>query len=133
MFPYIRSFILVCVSVVALSFAGANPLGAQMSGTSEDSPVIRLKPHSVHTPQHGGVFFMALDNEHHLEGVLLKSGVFKVYLYDVFTKPLSTAEVRGASANVQVGDSESAPRIRLLVGKDGRTLKAAMGKALKLP
>ena len=133
MFPYIRSFILVCVSVVALSFAGANPLGAQMSGTSEDSPVIRLKPHSVHTPQHGGVFFMALDNEHHLEGVLLKSGVFKVYLYDAFTKPLSAVEVQGASANMQVGDSENAPKIPLVVGKDGRTLETAMSKDLKLP
>ena len=76
---------------------------------------------------------MALDNEHHLEGVLLKSGVFKVYLYDAFTRPLSAAEVQQATGNVQVGESESAPRIPLRVGKDGHTLEAAISKNLQLP
>ena len=75
---------------------------------------------------------MALDNQHHLEGVLLKSGVFKVYLYDAFTKPLSIAEVGRTSGSVQIGQSENAPRIPLVVGKDGRTLEAAI-KDLKLP
>jgi hypothetical protein len=132
-FAQTRSFFIVAVSVLGLSFADAVPLGAQVSGTSQDTPIIRPIPHSMHIPQHGGVFFMALDNEHHLEGVLLKSGVFKVYLYDAFTKPLSAAEVQGASANVQVGESENAPRIPLVVGKDRRTLEVAMSKDLKLP
>jgi hypothetical protein len=121
------------VCCLALSPGGAEPLGAQLSGASQDSPSSKSKPHSNHIPQHGGVFFMALDNEHHLEGVLLKSGVFKVYLYDAFTKPLSAAEVQQASGNVQLGESESAPRIRLLVGKDGHTLEAAVSKNLRLP
>ncbi len=94
---------------------------------------MRPMPHSVHTPQHGGIFFMALDNEHHLEGALLKSGVFRVYLYDVFTKPLSTAEVRGASGFIQVGDSDDAPKISLRMGKNGHTLETSLGKDLKLP
>ena len=76
---------------------------------------------------------MSLDNTHHLEGVLLKSGVFRVYLYDVFTKPLPTAEVQGASANVRLGESESSPQIPLVVGKDGHTLEASLGKDLSLP
>jgi len=76
---------------------------------------------------------MALDNEHHLEGVLLKSGVFKVYLYDAFTKPLPSSEVQQTSGNVQVGESESAPKIPLFVGKDGHTMEATMSKNLKLP
>jgi hypothetical protein len=129
----IRAFLILAVCVLALSFGDAVHVGAQMSGTSQDTASIRLKPHSIHIPQHGGVFFMALDNEHHLEGVLLKSGVFKVYLYDAFTRPLPAAEVQRASANVQVGESESAPRMPLVVGKDGRTLQAAMSKDLKLP
>jgi hypothetical protein len=132
-FPCIRTFTIVSVCVVALSFAGAVPLGAQVSGTSQNSPGVKPKPHAMHIPQHGGIFFMALDNEHHLEGVLLKSGVFKVYLYDAFTKPLSTAEVQGARANVQVGESESAPIIPLVVGKDGQTLEAAISKDMQFP
>jgi len=133
MFPSIRSFILLCVGIAALSFAGANPLGAQMSGASPDSPVTRPMPHSMHIPQHGGIFFMAMDNDHHLEGVLLKSGVFKVYLYDAYTRPLPTAEVQGATAYVQVGESDSAPRLPLIVGKDGHTLETAKSVHLKLP
>ena len=132
-FPYIRACIVVSVCVVVLSFAGAEPLGAQTSGTSQNSPGVKPKPHAMHIPQHGGIFFMSLDNEHHLEGVLLKSGVFKVYLYDAFTRPLSPGEVRGASADVQVGESESAPRIPLIAGKDGHALEAVISQNLKLP
>ena len=75
---------------------------------------------------------MALDNRHHLEGVLLKSGIFKVYLYDAFTRPLSAMEVQQASGSVQVGESENAMRIPLVVAKDERTLEVAI-KELKLP
>ena len=128
-----RSMILACVCATALLLTGAVSLRAQDTGTSLDFATSRPVPHGVHIPQHGGIFFMALDNQHHLEGVLLKSGVFKVYLYDVFTKPLPTAEVKGASASVQVGESESAPRIPLVVGKDGHTLEAPMGNSLRLP
>ena len=130
---YIRAFIIVFVCVLALSIADARPFDAQMSGVSQDSPRSKPKPHSNHNPQHGGVFFMALDNEHHLEGVLLESNVFRVYLYDAFTKPLSAAKVHQVSGNVQVGESDSAPRIPLAVGKNGDTLEATLSKDLKLP
>jgi hypothetical protein len=129
----IGTFLVMAVCFLAMTIADIKPSYAQMSEASQDSPSSKPKPHSNHIPQHGGVFFMALDNEHHLEGVLLKSGVFKVYLYDAFTKPLPTSEVHQASGNVQMGESESAPRIPLFVGKDGHTLEAAMSKNLKLP
>jgi hypothetical protein len=45
-------------------------------------------PHMDHEPKHGGVFFMAPDRTHHLEGVLLPAGTFKVYLYDDYTRPI---------------------------------------------
>jgi hypothetical protein len=47
-----------------------------------------MKPHMDHEPKHGGVFFMAPDRFHHLEGVLLPAGTFKVYLFDDYTRPL---------------------------------------------
>ena len=131
----IHAFMIVSVCGLALSLGGTRPLDAQMSGASQDSASgkSKPKPHSNHNPQHGGVFFMALDNYHHLEGVLLPSGVFKVYLYDAFTKPLSVAKVQQARGNVQVGESDSAPRLPLMVGEDGHNLEVAMGKDLKLP
>ncbi len=129
---WIRSFIVVSQLAFALTPMGARFVSPQLAGNFQDQHHIQQKPHSNHNPQHGGVFFMALDNQHHLEGVLLESGIFKVYLYDAFTKPLSAMEVQQASGSLQLGDSENAPKIPLVVGKDGRTLDAAL-KDLKLP
>jgi hypothetical protein len=117
----VSSFIIILMCGLVL-LAAESP-----HGTSQQ------KPHANHIPQHGGVFFMALDNKHHLEGVLLPSRLFRVYLYDAYTKPLSAAKVNQASGTVQVGESADAPRVPLVVGKDGRTLEASLGKDLKLP
>ena len=51
--------------------------------------------HSDHSPKHGGTFFMASDNWHHLEGVLVSATEFRVYLYDNFTKPMSAQDYNG--------------------------------------
>ena len=131
----ISSFIAMSMVGLMLFSAAAKTTDAQMSGASEDSTprAPKQKPHSNHIPKHGGVFFMALDNIHHLEGVLLQSGIFRVYLYDAYTKPLSAAKVKQASGTVQVGESADAPRIPLVVGKDVQALESALGKDLKLP
>ena len=70
------------------------PGGGQESvspGTCLDGSPMQKKyasrAHGNHNPQHGGLFFMASDNTHHLEGAYLSSGVFRMYLYDEFTKP----------------------------------------------
>ena len=130
---YIRAFIIVFVSVPAQPSADAEPFNAQSSGAFQHLSNSKSKPHSNHNPQHGGVFFMALDNQHHLEGVLLESKVFEVYLYDEFTKPLSTAKVQQVSGIVQVEESDNAPRIPLVVGKNGHILEAFLSKDLRLP
>jgi hypothetical protein len=128
----IRAILIVCVCALAVFYPDFRPLHAQASKAAH--PLTRKpKPHSLHIPQHGGIFFMALDNEHHLEAVLLKSGIFRIYLYDAYTKPLAAAEARQASGSVQVGESESAPSIPLKVGEDSSTLEVAVGKDLKLP
>jgi hypothetical protein len=129
----IRPVMIVCVCALAFSYPDFKPLHAQEPKRAQRTPSTKPKPHSKHIPQHGGIFFMALDNEHHLEGVLLKTGIFKVYLYDAYTNPLAAAKVRQASGSVQVGESESAPNIPLKVGEDSSTLEVAMGKDLKLP
>lgn len=82
--------------------------------------------HQDHEAKHGGTFFMALDNMHHLEGVFEPPGVFRAYLYDAYTKPLSGEKVKKASGTVQVGDALDAPKIPLTASKDGDSLEVAL-------
>lgn len=88
--------------------------------------------HQDHGAKHGGTFFMALDNMHHLEGVFEPPGIFRVYLYDAYTMPLSIEKMKKASGTVQVGDSPDAPKLPLALSKDGKTLELALPN-LKFP
>ena len=92
-----------------------------------------VREHGDHNPKHGGTFFMALDGIHHLEGVLVPPGTFRVYLSDARTLPLDPARVKQASGTVQWGESEHAPEIPLVLGEDGQTLEAVFGNEVKFP
>ncbi|SUZ71485.1 uncharacterized protein METZ01_LOCUS24339 [marine metagenome] len=52
-------------------------------------------PHEDHTPKHGGIFFMAPDNWHHIEGVYPGAGRIAVYVYDNYSQPISAEAVHG--------------------------------------
>jgi|GEM_PF-2258809 len=57
--------------------------------------------HSDHNPKHGGTFFMAADNWHHLEGVMSSPTEFRLYLFDNFTKPISAKGYEGTAEVVR--------------------------------
>jgi hypothetical protein len=72
-----------------------------------------------HNPKHGGVFFMAPDRAHHLEGVFLPGGTFKVYLYDDYTRPIQAS---GFAAELQLDGVGEAGKQRLVLDAADGTL-----------
>jgi hypothetical protein len=96
--------------------------------------------HGNHNPQHGGQFFMAQDYWHHIEGTYPSPGVFRLYLYDDYTKPLSAEKTKAISARL-VTKEETDPRtfvtkevgsVPLAVAEGGAYLEASI-ETLPLP
>ena len=87
--------------------------------------------HGDHNSKHGGQFFMAPDNRHHLEGALPRAGRFRLYLYDEFTKPLALDRVKQVRGRVVTKEAtEPGTRVvketafPLMLSRDGRFLEA---------
>jgi hypothetical protein len=95
------------------------------------------RPHGDHNPRHGGVFFMAPDNWHHLEGAYPRAGVFRVFVYNDYTRPLPLAAVTGRAVTTEAFDPGlKKPReidaYALRPSKDGAYLEARIPSA-RLP
>jgi hypothetical protein len=59
-----------------------------------------LRAHGNHNPQHGGQFFMAPDNWHHVEGVHPSARVFRLHVYDDYGRPLPADRMKAVQARV---------------------------------
>ena len=94
-----------------------------------------LRPHGNHNPQHGGQFFMAPDNWHHLEGTYPVAGRFRMFVYDDYARALNLAALGQISGRL-VAEERYDPATRkttelrvypLRVSKDGTYLEADPG------
>lgn len=92
-------------------------------GGSERRLVRELRAHGDHNPRHGGLFYMAADNSHHLEGTYPSEGLFRLYFYDNFTKEIAA---KGFSGRVLVLNdrNEEQASFPLALSRDSRTLEA---------
>jgi hypothetical protein len=96
-----------------------------------------LRPHGNHNPQHGGQFFMAPDNTHHLEGTLPSTRLFRVYLYDDYARPLTPVRLKPVRGRVEIG-GRSIPLTAAAAGSyldarlDGIALPARMTARLQI-
>jgi len=95
--------------------------------------------HANHNPRHGGLFFMAPDLWHHLEGAYVDE-VMRVYLYDDYTRPLSPELRSGVTGRIVTKETfDPAARTTkeitvfpLKVSADGEYLEARVGR-MKFP
>ncbi len=101
-------------------------------GTCPDgTPTIErrtLRPHGNHNPQHGGQFFMAADNWHHVEATYPRAGVFRLYVYDDYARPLSAADLKKVTARV-VTDERYDARTRTSTDVTAFTLRPSRNAA----
>jgi hypothetical protein len=131
----VRYFPLGFLALTAVFSIGVVRNSAQDMPSSQDSTGgdAKEKAHMDHMAKHGGTFFMCLDNKHHLEGVLLPPGTFRIYLYDDHTKPLKAEQMKEASGTIQIGASDDAPKTALGQGKKKETMEAELGGEVKFP
>lgn len=90
------------------------------------------RPHQDHNPKHGGMFFMAPNNWHHLEGTYPEEGVFRAYLFDNFSEPMNAKDFKGRAVLKEVFDTDTKQTRELLAypllpSADGAYLEAHVG------
>jgi hypothetical protein len=96
--------------------------------------------HANHNPRHGGLFFMAPDLWHHLEGSYSQDEIFRVYLYDDYTKPLPPELAKQVTGRVVMREmfdpttrtTKEQSALPLTMAAGGEYLEARVGR-MKLP
>lgn len=91
-----------------------------------------VKAHSDHSAKHGGVFFMAPDQKHHLEGAVSDKGEFHIHFYDEFTKPIM-ADKFTAEGKVRPKGSDKELPLKMTLETGKSFLVGNVDKSIKFP
>ncbi|QOJ02879.1 MAG: hypothetical protein HRU71_04975 [Planctomycetia bacterium] len=94
--------------------------------------LVEIKPHIDHHPKHGGVFFMAPDQKHHLEGAISDKGEFHIHFYDEYTKPI-LAEKFTAEGKVRAKGLDKELPLKMTLEPRKSFLKGNVDKSIKFP
>ena len=93
-----------------------------------------VKSHLDHEAKHGGAFFMAPDQKHHLEGTLSATNEFRVYFYDEYTKSIPagkfTAEAK--AWNKGAGEADRKP-LKFSLAPDKSFLTGKVDASVRMP
>jgi hypothetical protein len=87
------------------------------------------RPHGDHNPKHGGQFFMAPDAWHHLEGTYPRTGVFRLYFYNDYSKPLMPKGFTATVSVLDAKDQEVVANLPLKPGRISNTMEATIPAA----
>ena len=120
---------LVQVTVgVSWTCAGRPEIDQIAPGRCADGSAMVVKytprPHGNHNPQHGGQFFMAPDNWHHLEGTLPQARVMRIYLYDDYARPLTRDRMKPVQGRIILNAGARDVSFPLGQSRDGQYLEA---------
>jgi hypothetical protein len=124
---------LVQVTVgVSWTCAGRPGIDQLTPGRCPDGSPMTVKytprPHGNHNPQHGGQFFMAPDNWHHLEGALPPEGVVRIYVYDDYTRPLPRDRMEQVQGRIVMKAAAREVSYALAPSRDGQYLEAKIDR-----
>ncbi len=128
---------------VAWKCPGSDKELSEPGKCGDGSAAVRVQKslaHGDHNPQHGGQFFMAADSWHHIEGAYPSPGIFRLYLFDDYTKPLAADRIAAVKARVvtkeetnpQTFESREVTAVPLTPSPDGPYLEASI-EAVPLP
>jgi Heavy metal binding domain len=97
---------------------------------SDRALVKQIRAHGDHNPRHGGIFYMAQDQWHHMEGTYPAAGQFRAYFYDNYTQPIDAKAFSGSVVLQAIDPATKTPKdvatFPMRLSRDGKTLEATL-------